>query len=284
MEFIRKTVVQSILPATVRATASTVFPSVDFETRPWHGLAKFYLDAEAQGSGDEVTVKLQESAIAAAGATYDTETSLGDTILRSGSNVNIKLGARFTQDGERQVKKIVLPLKRTGTITAGKVLTVSLYTESGDEPSALLGSAATVLCSAIGTDYENVEFTFATPVDLADATDYFVVLEGDYTVSSSNCISWETDTIVSGGNFIDYTTSWQSATDTKSFLFANWEYNFTDITDGEFTLVENEAATEDITLNIDNTKAYIRAIATTNAGANAGATCLVMIGAQKYPV
>jgi hypothetical protein len=129
-----------------------------------------------------------------------------------------------------------------------------------------------------------VEFTFVTPVALADSTDYFVVLEGDYDVSSSNCISWKTDTVVSGGNFIDFTTAWQSATATKSFWFTNWEYNFTDISGGTFTTVGNVATTEDITLNIDNMKAYIRAILTTNAGANEGATCLTMIGAKKYPV
>ncbi|MBU1864258.1 MAG: hypothetical protein KKH94_11385 [Candidatus Omnitrophica bacterium] len=283
MEFIRKTVVQSILPATVRATASTKFPSVDFETRPWLGLAKFFLDAEAQGSSDEVDVKLQESDPIAEGGKYETETSLGDTILRSGADTNIKLGARFTQDGDRQVKKIILPLKRTGTIAAGKIVKVSLYTEDTDAPDALLGTSENVLCTAIGTDYENVEFTFLTPVDLADVTDYFVILEGDYTESGSNCISWQTDTVASGGNFIHFTDAWQSGTTTKSFWFANWEYNFTDIVGGAFTTVENEAATEDIVLNIDNMKAYIRAVAETNAGANAGATCLIMIGAQKYP-
>lgn len=279
MEFIRKTVLQSILPADVRASNAY---SADFETLPWHGLAKFHLDAEAQGSGKELTVKLQESDEIEEGGKYDTETSLGDTILRSASNTNIKLGARFTQSGARQVKKIILQLKRTGTITAGKVLTAKIYTESGDEPSVLLGTSGNVLCSSIGTDYESVEFEFAVPVDLADATDYFVVLEGDYDVSGSNCISWETDTVVSGGNFIHYTTAWQAATATKSFLFANWEYEFADITSGGFTKVENEAATEDITLNIDNMKAYIRAVST-GASSNTGATCLVMIGAQKYP-
>jgi len=279
MEYVRKTVLESILPADVRASNAY---SADFDTLPWHGLAKFHLDAEAQGSGKELTVKLQESDEIEEGGKYDTETSLGDTILRSASNTNIKLGARFTQDGAKQVKKIVLQLKRAGTITAGKIVKVSLYTENSDVPDTLLGTSADVLCSSIGTSYESVEFEFAVPVDLEDATDYCVVLEGDYDVSGTNCIKWETDTVVSGGNFIHYTTDWQAATATKSFLFANWEYDFADITGGAFTKVEDEAATEDITLNIDNMKAYIRAV-TTGASSNTGATCLIMIGAQKYP-
>lgn len=280
MEYIGKTSVLSLLPADVRAAVAV---SVDFLVRAYHGLAKFILDAEAQGSGKEVTVKLQHSDAIAKGAEYATTTSLGDTILRSAADTNIKLGARFTQDGARQVKKIFLTLKRAGTITAGKIVKASLYTEDTDAPDALLGTSANVLCTAIGTDYEDVEFTFATPIDLADATDYFVVLEGDYTESGTNCIKWQTDTVVSGGNFIHYTTSWQAGTATKSFWFENWEYNFANITGGAFTTVGNVAANEALLLNIDNMKEYIRAITEDADGANTGATCLIMVGVLKYP-
>lgn len=279
MEYVRKTVIKSILPADVRA--SNVY-SADIDTVPWLGLAKFYLDAEAQGSGKELTVKLQESAEIREGVKYDKETSLGDTVLRSAADTNIKLGARFKQVGAKQVKKIVLQLKRSGTITAGKIVKVSLYTEDSNAPDTLLATSTNVLCSDIGTSYQSVEFEFAVPVDLTNVVDYFVVLEGDYDESGTNCIKWQTDTVISSGNFIDFTTTWQAATATKSFLFVNWEYDFKDISGGAFTKVEDALATEDITLNIDNIKSYLRAI-TTGANSNTGASCLIMVGVKKYP-
>lgn len=279
MNFIRNLRTQSILAADVRASSAV---SVDFATRAWNGLALFRLDAEAQGSGKTLAVALQESAAPAAGAGYDEETSLGDTQLRSGASTNIKLGQQFTQDGARQVKSIKLRLKQRGTIAAEKVVTASLYTDDTDAPNALLGTSAEVLCSSIDDAYAWVEFTFATPVDLADATPYWVVLEGDYTESGANNIAWETDTVAEGGLYAHYTTSWQSITTTKNLLFQAYEYNFAAITGGTFTTVGNAAATEDITLNADNLKAYIRA-STTATGSNAGATCLTMVGTQKYP-
>jgi hypothetical protein len=280
MEFIRKTTVMSILPADVRADNDA---SVDFATYQLHGLAKFHLNAEAQGGSKELTVKLQESAPIAKGAEYDEDTSLGDTQLRSGVETNIKLGARFTQSGNRQVKKVTLRLKHRGEIAAGKWVKVSLYDEDTDAPNNLLGTSGTVLCSSIGDEYADVEFVFDKPVDLANTEDYFVVLEGDYDAGGTNNIAWQTDTIAEGGNYIHFTDAWQAGTGTKSLIFAVYEYNFTDISGGTFTKVENAVATEEVTINIDNVKAYFRAATTGADGANAGATCLVMIGTRKYP-
>jgi len=279
MEYIRKTNTISILPADVRASNVS---SADFNIVSWHGLAKFYLDVEAQGSGKEVTVKLQDSNDVASGVKYREDTSLGDTILRADTDVNIKLGARFKQVGAKQVKRISLPLKRAGTITEGKIVKVSLYTEESDAPDTLVATSAEVLCSSIGTEYANITFEFDVPVALANTTDYFIVLEGTYDTSGTNCIKWQTDTVSSGGNYIDYTSSWQAGTATKSLLFTNWEYDFKDITGGTFAKVENKPATESIVINIDNIKPYLRAI-TTGANTNTGATCLIMVGVKKYP-
>ncbi|MDD4919062.1 MAG: hypothetical protein PHE72_14795 [candidate division Zixibacteria bacterium] len=280
MNFIRQTVLEAILPADVRASNVS---SEDFATLPWHGIAKFHLDAEAQGSGKELTVTLQHSDPAEKGAEYAEETSLGDTQLRSGEATNIMLGAQFTQSGTRQVKKIKLTLKRRGTIAALKYVQVKLYSDDTNAPDAELGASGTVLCTAIGTSYAQVEFTFDVPVTLTDAEKYWVVLLGDYDVSGTNNIAWETDTIVSGGNYAHYTSAWQAITATKSLLFEVWEYNFAAITGGAFTKVENVAATEELVLNIDDFKAYMRAV-TTGASTNTGAISLILIGTQKYPV
>lgn len=213
------------------------------------------------GSSPTLDLKLQQSPALAAGGEYAT-VGANDIVLRNGSNDNIKLAAKWTQSGARQIKTASLMLKNNGTITAGKLLTLTINTNSTADPSStVLGTADTVLCSAVGTSYAYVTFTFAKPVDVADATVYWLVLAGDYTESSSNNITWRTATVGSGGNANVFDSAWSAVT-TNSREFYLREYNFTDVTGGGFTQVTTATSTQTRQLNLDNLSPIVRAHAT----------------------
>lgn len=156
-----------------------------------------------------------------------------DNKLNSGATTNVKLALKFTQSGVRNVKRVALQLKNPGTITAGKKLTLTIQTNNSGAPSGTVvqnGTAGTVLCSAVTAAYGWVVFTFAKPVDLADATIYHLVLSCDYTASGTNCIYWRSLTVVSGGTVETFdNTNWAAVTTTEAFEAYVDQYNFADV-------------------------------------------------------
>ncbi len=226
------------------------------------GRGAFVMSAmTSAGTTPTLALKLQQSAAAVQGAEYAT-VGTNDIVLRNNTNDNIKLSAKWTQSGARQIKTASLVLKNNGTITAGKILTLTLETDTAGDPSGTaLGTAGTVLCSAVGTSYSYITFTFAKPVDVADATVYHLVLAGDYTVSSSNNITWRTATVASGGNANVYDSAYAAVT-TNSREFYLRQYNFADVTGGGFTTVTTTSSTQTRQLDVDGLGEVLRAHAT----------------------
>jgi hypothetical protein len=189
------------------------------------------------GTTPTLDVKLQGSPIAVRGGSY-VVTGTNDNKLRAGATTTVKLAAKFTQSGARQVKKVVLDLKVVGTITAGKLVTVDIFSDTAGSPNASLGASNTVLCSAIGTAFDSwVEFTFAKPVNLSDATVYHVVLSGDYTASGSNYVGWASGTVASLGNQNTFDNTNWTVVATESHRFWIEQYNFADISGYTFAQV-----------------------------------------------
>ena len=123
------------------------------------------------------------------------------TGLRLGATDSVLLAAAFTPTEDEHIKEIWLLLKKNGTITSGKVLSVSIQEDSsGDPDGTALGTSANVETDSIPTSAVWVKFSFTNHVQVQKSTVYHVVLTGDYTVSGSNYIAWISSTVSSGGN------------------------------------------------------------------------------------
>jgi hypothetical protein len=266
----------ALLPADVQAATRT---TNDFDISKYVGVGKLVLDAEAQGSGVTNTVKIQASDLAA-GAAYSSAAGADLDLLKS-TGSKTKLGVKFTQSGARQIKSVTLLLKKTGTIASDKVLTVTIQGHSSTVPDGTpIGTAGTVLANTIDTAYQPVKFTFDTPVTVADSTVYWICIEGNYSASDSNFISWSTETVVSGGTAATYAPSSWTALTTSKPQFTSQQYNFTDVTGGAFSAVGNTAETATLALNLDAVGSGIRAVSTVAGGSSTGALSLILLASE----
>lgn len=229
------------------------------------------------GTGVSLAVKMQESDDAIRGSKDDSAGAVdNDVKLRSAANTAIKLAAKVTQTGARQIKSVSLRLKRLGTIAAGKVATITLETDSTGNPSGTAvheDAVANVLCTAIGTEYQWVEFAFPRAVDVADTTVFHIVLSGDYTESADNCIVLAVSDVASGGDYNIYDTTWGTLDDTKKVVGFDLEFNFSDMSGAAFSNVDETAdsfQTKDLVLS--DKKPNVRALATIT-GASASFVC-----------
>lgn len=267
-----------LTPVSITATGG----GADLDVAALTGKARIsLLSLNTAGTAPTLTAKLQESDPLAVGQTYTT-VGTNDIVLRNASNDNIKLSAAFTQSGARQIKRVGLRLKNNGTITAGKLLTLTIETNSAGDPSGtVLGTAGTVLCSAVGTTYDWVVFTFASPVDVADATIYHLVLAGDYSVSASNDITWRTATVASGGNANVFDSAY-AAVATNSREFYIHQYNFSDVSGGGYTQLATagNATVQTLEFNIDNLKAIIRSYFTIGGTSSPAFTTGLLVTGQ----
>lgn len=267
----------ALFPLAARTTVvgtygSEVVDRVGFESAV-HRLSSA---ASSAGTGVSLAVKLQSSGNVARG--YDNSAGAADAgvELRKGSNDNYRLSIKFTQSGARQINKVFLKLKNTGTITAGKIVTVTIETDSTGNPSGTAVHAdatANVLCNAIGSSYQWVEFAFVRPVDLADATVYHIVLTGDYTAHATNCIVLATSTVASGGNFNIYDSSWGTMSTTDKGVGYVEQYNFSDVTSQAFTAVTEAAGSfQSKKVDLRSSGRYLRHLATVT-GTSASFQC-----------
>jgi hypothetical protein len=269
-----KTSVVTLLPADVQAATRT---TNDFDISAYYGQGKFILDGELQGSGITNIVKIQHSNLAV-GASMATVGD-ADVDLNLSTGGKTKLAATFTQSGVRQVKYVDLILKKTGTIASDKTLTLTIEADSSGDPSGTpLATAGTVLANTVDDGYMTVRFTLTTPLALADATAYWIVLTSNYTASDTNFISWYVTTVASGGTLSRYAPSTWTAVTTQDPLFTIQQFAFADATGGTFTTLANvAAATHAIGLDLDSLGSHIRAVSTVAGGSSVGAVSLILV-------
>lgn len=228
------------------------------------------LNSAKSSGGSSVTldVKMQTSEPVARGLDDSGATEDNDVQLRDAGASNIELGAKFTQSGGRQIKSVFLRLKKEGTITSGKVVTVEIQGDSGgnkpDDTLVHADATATVETDDIAAAFGWVEFELTRPVDLATSTAYWIVLEGDYTESTTNCITLATDTVASGGNFNYHDADWTGSLITTQTVLAFIEqYNFEDVSGAEFDTVDELAASfQSLDMELKSLDRYLRALAT----------------------
>lgn len=282
-------VTTSTLLTPVSITATGGGPDLDLTGRT--GQARFQLMVlNTAGTNPTLACKLQGSASATRGYDYQV-TGTTDNKLRSGASTNTKLSLKFTQSGAAQVKRVALKLKNGGTITAGKVVALAIQSDSAGSPSnTALGTSANVdINNVITSSYGWVVFTFANPVDLADATVYHFVLSGDYTANSSNCVYWYSTTVASGGTVETSTdgTTWAAVTSTEKFQAYADQYAFADITGGGFTTVSTAgtASVQALELYAPSLPAVVRLYSTIGGTSNpaftVGATATAMLRQEQ---
>ena len=263
-------------------TATGALP--DLDVRSFLRTGSFSLLARNRaGTNPTLAVKLQSAGMPTTGQAYTTAGTT-ENELREGATTKVQLAAKFTQSGAKSVKYVDLFLKKAGTITAGQTLTATLNTNSSGVPSAtILGtSAAVAIDTAVTTDYSWVRFTFATAVDLADATIYHVVLTGTYTASASNNVVWRSGTLASGGNQSTHNnTSWTAVT-TESHEFILKEQAYTDVTNGAFTTVTTSAGFQTLHFNLDGQlSGFVRPYATIGGTDTPDFFAAVLLNAQS---
>ncbi len=188
----------------------------------------------SQGSSPTLTAKLQTSDVAAIGQSYTTEGAT-EIKLRAGAADNVKLGAKFTQSGNRTLQAATLKLKRNGSLASG-TLTLELYADSSGPTGSALATATFDLSKIPTSGYVDVLFEFTSTYELTDTTAYWLVLTSAYTASATDNITWRSKTVASGGNQSIYDSSW-SAVGTESFEFTVLQLNFSDLTGGGYTEV-----------------------------------------------
>src|SRR3990167_2708347 len=103
----------------------------------------------------------------------------------------------FKPNTSSTVTKIRLWLKKTGTPAGTDTLTLVIQTNSSGVPSGSAvtnGTSNTVdISDTLTTSYAWVEFTFATNPSLTAGTQYHLVLQGAFTISTSNYVQWGAD-------------------------------------------------------------------------------------------
>ncbi|MDX9701860.1 MAG: right-handed parallel beta-helix repeat-containing protein [Candidatus Auribacterota bacterium] len=125
----------------------------------------------------------------------------------------VKHGIRFRANTSYDAGKIAVHLKRTGDAPGNITLKLCASTVDGKYPdeTTVLASKS-IACSEVPLSFNWVNFEFDFPVGLTDMTVYWIVLEVDYTPSSSGYI--EVNTVFApGGNWTYHSgAAWQNYT------------------------------------------------------------------------
>lgn len=127
---------------------------------------------------------------------YTTGQDNADSIqnLRRAANNTEIVGQSFTPALAGPLNRVELYIKKIGTPTGN--IWCEIHVDGADPSAAAqVGSdSATVDVSTVSGSYAYVAFDFATPINLSVGTEYWILLYGDYTLSSSNGIVVGTDT------------------------------------------------------------------------------------------
>jgi hypothetical protein len=127
----------------------------------------------------------------------ETSTAGEDTthILRSGATTNIKLGQSFKVDTTGALPFVDVKLIKSGTPAGGTpAVWFTIEADTAGAPSGTaLATSDKLDATAFSTTAITVRFPFRTPATLTAATTYWLVLQGDYTVSGANYIGWRAD-------------------------------------------------------------------------------------------
>lgn len=170
------------------------------------------------GSGCTFTPTVQYASGLTNISAYD-YTTAGDTwvTLRYDTNDQVKLAHKFTTAASGAAStctifKVKFYMKQVGTVAASKYLWATLEGDSSGPDGSAVQTSYKIAANSISATGEYVEFEFREPVALTAATVYYVVLQGDWTLSTSNHLAIYVDTVASGGTLYVYDSAWANTT------------------------------------------------------------------------
>jgi hypothetical protein len=229
------------------------------------------------GGSDTLDVKLQESdppKLSDQINAYDGVDD-GSRKLREGAATNVSIAIPFTPPVDMTIQAVDLMLSRLGTVAAGKSVYVAIQGDTAGDPDGTdisgaqqYGHSRRILCTDIGTDIAEHRFYFEDGVDLTASTTYWIVIEGDYTASASNCIQVHFDTAATGCKHYD--SAWAVMTN-ENVWFKIYYCEFTDIAGAVFTQITEGwlnaiDVAERIEFDLEGVKDTIRAHYTVSGG------------------
>jgi hypothetical protein len=139
--------------------------------------------------------KLNSSAVESDGldVAYPPGYQTYDYALRD-ATARTQISQGFKPNTSSTVTKVRLWLKKVGTPTGN--INIEIQTDNSGVPSGTAvtnGTSDNVDVSTLTTSYDWIEFTFSTNPSLTASTQYHLVLQGDFTVNSSNYVHWGAD-------------------------------------------------------------------------------------------
>ena len=166
----------------------------------------------------------------------------------------------FKPNTSSTVTKIRLWLKKTGIPAGTDTLTLVIQTNSSGVPSGSAvtnGTSNTVdISDTLTTSYAWVEFTFTTNPSLTAGTQYHLVLQGAFTISTSNYVQWGADNydiVYANGSMSYYDdTTWI----TDSLYNACFEVYITNGARGNDGVAVWDFASKNMLLGIFGTQLY----------------------------
>ncbi len=154
--------------------------------------------------------------------TYTTPDDGAYILRRATGNANTKLSQGFKVAVAGPVEFVDVKLVRTGAVVGNIWFTIEAT--SGGVPSGTpLATSDKLDASRILTTAIFLRVPFRAPASLSAATQYHLVLNGDYTLSDTVCISWRAD--LTGATYANGNAAWANATPTwtndagNDFLF-----------------------------------------------------------------
>lgn len=235
-------------------------------------------DAETDGSAS-ATPSLQYAAGLTNISAYD-YTTLGDTwvTLRYNTNDQIMLAHKFTTAASGAaatctIHKVKFYMKRVGTIAASTYVWATLEGESTGAPDgSAIQTSYKIAAAGIGTSGEYVTFQFREPIALTAATAYYVVLQGDWTLSTSNHLAVYVDTVASGGTLYVYDSGWANTSTQSPNTLCEAIGTWTAVTPEPSAFAAITAVNEDVVssvqtkyLNVQTYGRYVRLVLTETA-------------------
>jgi hypothetical protein len=186
--------------------------------------------------------------------TYD-NTAAGDTWipLRNSGTDNVKIAHAFTpaSGSTPTFYSVRIFLYQAGTVAANKHIWVTMEGDAPTDPDdtpfwTSYKIAANGVTTSTSGEWVTFYFRDSAVGALTASTQYHVVLQGDYTASTTNHIKAYVTTVTSGGTISLYDAAWgQVATQTLKTdcsVVASW----TTITANAFTAVATTNPIEDV--------------------------------------
>ncbi len=117
----------------------------------------------------------------------------GHVLRRATAPVNTKLAQGFQTTNAGPVEIVDLRLLRTGAVTGNIWLTIEADV-AGAPSGVALATSQVIAVNSIHTASQMIRFVFHRPASVAAATQYYVVLQGDYAASDAVHVTWRADT------------------------------------------------------------------------------------------